>query len=175
MDAIVNAYDRYCTTRFPLPTEHEVAALEERLQVDLPDDYRDYLLCYNGGFFSDAKIVLPEPITVEWRDGLVTHTVDGLTNMRGLHPSLPFAELGKPMDLGFFEENGPFHLLPIGYTSVGCMVLLDLAPGYTGNILLKFPSAGAYTVAEGIVDFFGLIERGPQGRLPPTETKQNVR
>lgn len=158
MNLIARAYDRYCTTRFPLPTENEVAALEERLKIDFPDDYREYLLQYNGGYFRDAQIVFPEPITVRWRDGSVTHTDDHLTVMYGVDSNNKDRDIAQPFRLHLLEDNDPLQLLPIGYTSVGCLVLLDLAPGYIGNVLLKFPSADAYTVTEGIADFFGLIK-----------------
>lgn len=158
MATIQRVYDKFCKTRFQLPSEDEVNALERKLLIRFPEEYRHFLLEFNGGFFSDAPIILPEPITVEWRDGLITHTQDGLTNMFGFHCTLPCAELGKRSDLSLFEKNEPLQLLPIGYTSLGSLLLLDLLPEYLGNILLKFPDEAAFTVAADIDDFFDLID-----------------
>jgi hypothetical protein len=37
------------TTNYPPTTEEEVQKLEETLGIKLPEDYRDFLLTYNGG------------------------------------------------------------------------------------------------------------------------------
>ncbi len=158
MDSIAAVYAKYCRQQFPLPNEQEVDELENRLGVTFPDDYRQYLLDFNGGFFADAPVVLPEPITVEWRDGMVTHSEVALTAMNGLHATTPEDELGNPLDVHLFDDNDPLQILPIGFAAVSCLVVLDLLPGYCGNILIKFPSAAAYTVADGISEFFDLIK-----------------
>ncbi len=159
MPTIAEVYELCCTQRFPLPTEAEIAALERRLKIQFPLDYRGYLAQFNGGAFRDARIVFPEPITVTWRDGLVTHIEDDLDEMHGLHATFKSGELGKQSDLSLFENNDPIQLLPIGYTAVGCLLLLDLYPGNEGEILIKFPNEKAYQIADDIGAFFSLIER----------------
>ena len=157
MPTIAEVYEQHCKTRFPLPAESEIVLLEERLNMRFPSHYRDYLLSYNGGFFSNAVIVFPEPITVMWRDGKVTHAQNIMEQMWGLHSTHHCAELGKRSDITLFDDNDPIQLLPIGYTTMGSLLLLDMLSGHEGEILIKFPSEGAYPIADNIDEFFDLI------------------
>ena len=157
MPTIAEVYEHRCETRFPLPTESEIRLLEWRLKMRFPSHYRDYLLSYNGGFFSNAAIVFPEPITVTWRDGEVTRTENIMDQMWGPHSTHPCAELGKRSDITLFDDNDPIQLLPIGYTNTGNLLLLDMLSGHEGEILIKFCDEGAYPIADNIDEFFDLI------------------
>lgn len=55
-DSIESAYQQFSRKRFPLPTEAEVAALESKVKIRFPDDFRRFLLEYNGGYFNDPVI-----------------------------------------------------------------------------------------------------------------------
>ncbi len=158
MSTVKDVYARCCTTRFPLPNESEIESLESRLEMRFPDRYRKYLLSYNGGFFSNAVIVFPEPITVQWRDGEVTHKQDIMEQMYGLHSAHPYAEIGRESDINLFDDNKPIQLLPVGRTIMGSLLLLDMLQGHEGEILIKFPSEGAYPIADNIDELFDLIE-----------------
>lgn len=160
MATIDSIYSTCCEDRFPLPTDDEVAALEKRLKLRFPKEYRAFLLKYNGGRFSYslASIVFPEPLTVVWRDGKVTHDSDGLESMCGFHPTHPTDELGRAFDINLFDGNDPIQLLVIGRTVTGSLLLMDMLPGAEGEILIKFPNEYAYTIADNINEFFRLID-----------------
>lgn len=88
MNKIEEAYNRFCTDRFPLPSEQEVSALEERIGVTFPDDYSRFLLTFNGGYFREPCILPPDP---EW-------PLDRLTLMHGIHATDLTSELGSDAD-----------------------------------------------------------------------------
>ena len=56
MIAIEDAYRRFSRVRFPLPTEEQLAELERRIDVAFPDDYRQFILEFNGGYFVEPEI-----------------------------------------------------------------------------------------------------------------------
>lgn len=78
------AYQRFAIERFPLPTTAELESLERRMKVELPADFRQYLLDYNGGWFDENDIRSVEPDMPQ----------AGLDVMFGLHSSHPYHELG---------------------------------------------------------------------------------
>jgi hypothetical protein len=122
------AYRRFSKKRFPLPTEGQVRALEQRIQVAFPDDYRDFLLEYNGGYFTEPEIT---PVS----EGCPQ---EALTFMHGFNASRNEAELGRPSDLSLFDDNSPPKIVPIGDTPLGSLILLDTAPGEErGTIYFK--------------------------------------
>lgn len=148
MNAIEAGYDRFCTERFPLPMEEQVADVEQRIGVSLPDDYRHFLLTYNGGYFNEPDIVPP----------INECPLDGLTFMNGIGASDPSAELATEADLAIFTDNRPVQILPIGYTLMGNLILLITNPDERGSILLKKAfSQEAFFLSSGIEAFFGLL------------------
>ncbi len=56
MTTIENAYDRFSVERFPLASEAELAELERRVGVKFPEDYRRFVLDFNGGYFKCPEI-----------------------------------------------------------------------------------------------------------------------
>lgn len=89
------AYRRYCSKRFPKPTERQLAALEVRLRAKLPDDYREFLLEFNGGYF-DEPLVTPNehdmpPVNVRRLYGVATFDA--------------YAELASDSDLEFSNDK----------------------------------------------------------------------
>jgi hypothetical protein len=158
VETIASLYSRCCTHRFPSVERDELDSLESRIGRSLPRDYRKFLLEFNGGVFRRATINLPEPLTVEWRDGLVTHTEDELDCLYGLRAPFDFAILESPSNLTLLEQGDPIDLLPMGYTACGSLLLLGLVPDIEGSILIKFPSdQNAFEIADGIESFFDLI------------------
>jgi len=155
MDTIETAYRKFCTERFPLPSEQQVAELERRIGVTLPDDYRRFVLAYNGGYFSEPHIVPPSEEC----------PLDRLTFMHGICASHPTAELASDADLVLFTENDPPQIVPIGYTIMGHLILLVTHPEDRGCILLRTFDE-SFFLAEGIEAFFGLLREAP-----PDETQ----
>jgi hypothetical protein len=151
MNEIDAAYRKFCRTRFPLPTERQVADLEQRISVSFPEDYRDFVLEYNGGFFNEPLIIPPDedcPLVA-------------LRHMNGIGASHPVAELGSEADLAIFDDNDPPEILPVGYTTMGYLVLLIIHPENRGWILLRTFDQ-SFFLGKGIEEFFGLLEeRGP--------------
>lgn len=142
------AYRRFCTERFPLPTESQLQALERRIGVRFPDDFRHYILEFNGGYFN-------EPVIMPTSEGCPE---DALDFMCGIHASHEEAELGLDVDLALFDDNDPPKIVPIGGTPLGSLIILDTAPGEgRGVIYFKQAFGDFYYLADDIEDFFGLL------------------
>jgi hypothetical protein len=150
MSAIEFAYRAFCKEQFPLPSENELLALERRLDVTLPPDYRNFLLEYNGGIFAEPDIVPPTPEC----------PCDRLTDMNGVGATCPHAELASKASLALFDDNVPPQILPIGYTLMGNLIFLvtDANGDDWGHIgLTKAGSDDSFFLAEGIEEFFSLL------------------
>jgi hypothetical protein len=153
MSYIETAYKKFCKERFPLPSEQQVADLELRIGIPLPPDYRQWLLEYNGGFFTEPDIAPPSPAC----------PLDRLTVMAGINATHPSAELCAPG--GFtpatFDDNDPPQILPIGYTMMGNLLFLVTEPGADdcGGIGLKLcDTSKSFSLGGGIEEFFGYLE-----------------
>ncbi len=113
-----------------------------------PNDFRRFLLEYNGGFFCEPEI------TPVGRDC----PKDALTFLSGIGASHEVAELGRPLDLSVFDDNSPPKIVPIGGTPSGGLIILDTAPGEgRGEIYYKQPFGDFYFLANNIEDFFTLL------------------
>jgi hypothetical protein len=154
MSTIDTAYAKFCVERFPLPTQAQVAAIEERIGVAFPDDYRAFLLNYNGGNFCEPDITPP----------VDECPLDGLRSLFGIGASHPYIELASESHLAIFTDNHPAQVVPIGDTSMGNLILLLTHPDGRGSIVLKKAFSQEYfLLARGIDEFFGLLRE-------PTET-----
>lgn len=153
MNTIEFAYHRFSRERFPLPTEAQVRALEMRIRIEFPQDYRDFLSEFNGGYFTEPEI---EPAI----EGCPR---DSLTFLCGINASNEEAELGRASYLTLFDDNDPPKILPIGATPMGSLIILDVAPGEErGTIYFKQAFGDFYVLAEGIEEFFSLLrEQAP--------------
>lgn len=149
MQSIEYAYNSFCEERFPLPTEKQVSDLEQRIGVTLPNDYREFLLEFNGGVFSEPDILPPSDDCPS----------DCLTFMHGIGSTLEdVAELASNLDLALFDDNDPVQILPIGSTMMGNLILLGTHPDDRGCIYLKKAfSDSSFLLAEGIEEFFELL------------------
>jgi hypothetical protein len=154
MNIIQAAYEAFCRTRFPLPSESQVADLERRLGVPLPPDYREFLLHYNGGYFTEPDIIPPEEGCPEI----------ALSFLGGINATNPSAELCSPGGLtpAIFDDNDPPQMLPIGYTPMGNLLFMTVEPGaddcgYIGVNVIYPPIDKAFPLAAGIEEFFGLL------------------
>jgi SMI1-KNR4 cell-wall len=161
-DTIETVYKQFCRERFPLPSESQVAAIEIRLRILLPPDYRRYLLSYNGGIFSEPRI---ESLTKECPS-------DRLTIMGGIGATHAFAELAPSMGGGLtpaiFDDNDPPQLLPIGDTMMGNLILIHSQPHAEdwGRISLKTGfSDKIHFLADGIEGFFDLLSEPRSSQL----------
>jgi len=144
---IPEAFRLYCTEQFPLPTEKEIAYLEESCKLRLPPDYRNFLQHYGGGLFSEPCI-LPS---------VNNCPQDSLTSMYGIHSPYSFATLGNLGDILTFEDNDPPIVIPIGDTVMNSWILVMIHPEDCGKIVFKEAFGGFYYLADGIDDFFGRL------------------
>ena len=152
MTAIDTAYRQFCWERFALPNETLVTALERRIGANFPDDYRRFLLAYNGGYFTEPRIVPPSEEC----------PLDRLTFMNGIGASHSTAELANADDLSLFDDNDPPQVVPIGYTLMGGLILLNMPPSVeTGTVIYKTAFGDFYFLAENIEEFFGLLHVPP--------------
>jgi hypothetical protein len=119
MTAIDDAYRKYSRERFPLPTEEQLADLERGIEIVFPDDYRQFILHFNGGYFCEPEIT---PVG----DGCPQ---DALTFLSGIGASRDFAELREFSAINLFDDNNPPKIVPIGYTTMGGLIILNTAPG----------------------------------------------
>jgi SMI1-KNR4 cell-wall len=146
---IERVYASFDVERFPLPAEAQLAALENRLKTRLPDDYREFVLRYNGGVFRD-----PYPF-ISPRHG--DCPVDCLTDLWGLGATYRHAELGR--DVTNFDDNDPPIVFPIGYTEMGNLLyLVNEESEDRGSICLKLKFVWTvFVLASNMEDFFGLL------------------
>jgi len=148
MTDIGDAYRRFSRGRFPLPTEKQLAELEQRIGIVFPNDYRRFILEFNGGYFHDPMIVPAE-------DGCPQGI---LSFMNGIGASHEEAELGLSFDLSLFDDNVPPKIVPIGGTPMGGLIILDTAAGEgRGEIYYKQAFGDFYWIAENIEEFFTLL------------------
>src|SRR5262249_8861394 len=154
MNNIELAYRTFCKERFPLPSEKQVADLEQRLGMEFPSDYRRFILEYNGGIFEEPDIVPPNKDCPK----------DCLADMSGIGAKYPHAELASKADLALFDNNNPPRILPIGYTLMGNLIFLGTHANSRGRIgLKKASSADSFFLAPGIEEFFGLLREPSDG------------
>lgn len=140
------AYRNFTKKRFPLPSEKQVADLENRLGVPLPPDYRRFLLENNGGVFLEP----------ETKDCLF----DRLTWMAGIGAPDSLYEFASKAWLATFDDNDPPQIVPGGYTMMGNLLLVVVDPDgddYGMIFLKKAYSDESIFLANGIEDFFGLL------------------
>lgn len=150
MTAIDTAYRQFCRERFALPSETHVTDLERRIGATFPDDYRRFLLACNGGYFTEPRIVPPREEC----------PLDRLTFMHGIGATHRTSELANAADLAFFDDNDPPRVVPIGYTLMGGLILLNMPPGEgTGTIIYKKAFGDFYFLAQIITEFFGLLQK----------------
>ena len=148
MNAIAHAYVNYSTKRFPVPSRTKLLELEERIEISLPEDFRQFLLDFNGGFFNEPNISPSSKGCPE----------DCLTFLNGIGASSPVAELASETDLALFEDNSPPQILPIGYTMMGNMIILITHYENNGFIMLK-TFKEYFFLANGIEEFFSLLSK----------------
>lgn len=147
MTPIDDAYRKYSTERFSLPSEEKLNALEQRIRVTLPEDYRRFLVEFNGGYFSEPEIA---PSSGGWPQSL-------LTCLHGIGATHRDAELALPRRLALFDDNDPPRILPIGHTPMGSLIILVTEPEGRGEIFLKQAYGDFYYLADGIEEFFALL------------------
>lgn len=147
MNPIDLAYDKYAIERLPLPKEADIRALEQRLRIEFPPDYRQYILEFNGGYFRAPAIDAPDEDAPR----------DALSLICGIGAPHWESELGHDRYLSIFDENDPLIILPIGDTELGGLILLVIEDDGRGEILLKKAYGDAYFLAEGIEEFFSLL------------------
>ncbi|MBX9790672.1 MAG: hypothetical protein K2Y37_17280 [Pirellulales bacterium] len=106
---------------------------------------------YNGGYFNEPTISPPTKDCPEL----------GLTSLHGIHASHPTSELCSASDLALFDDNHPLQILPVGHTTTGGLIVLGFRDDERGTIFLKKAYGDFHYLADGIEDFFGLLEEPP--------------
>ncbi len=109
MNTIELADQRFIVERFALPREEQVTALERRLATSFPDDYRKFVLNFNGGIFSEPAILAEEELA----------RGDGLTCLHGIGSECDETELGDPGCRALFADNDSPSFVPIGHRALG--------------------------------------------------------
>lgn len=153
MITIENAYRRFSTKRFPLPSEAQLLELEKQIGIRFPEDFRKFVLQFNGGYFEGPDIA---PVD----EGCPLESLDSLFGIGASHPT---SELGRASDIALFDDNDPPKIVPIGSTSTGGLIILDTAPGEgNGAIFLKQAWGNFYFLTDGIEAFFALLREPTQ-------------
>lgn len=105
-------------------TVEAVVALEQRLSLELPEDYKQFILRHNGGYPTPNRFIF-----LDFRGHLTDSSLDY------------FLPIGSDIDdnvLFVYEsmlsdEKLPFGMLPIAYDLYGSIVSIQLeAEGYGG-------------------------------------------
>lgn len=148
MTTIETAYSRFCIERFALPSKAQLAALEEQIAVRFPEDYRQFILEFNGGYFNEPEIMSVGENCPQ----------DTLQILFGICASHPEAELGTPERISLFDHNDPPKIIPIGCTGMAGLIILDTAPGEgQGAIILKQAFGDFHYLVDGIEAFIALL------------------
>ena len=143
-----------CLGTIPYPRRVQVAELEQRIGVRFPDDYRRFLLGFNGGYFKEPEIT---PVG----EGCPLDTLEILFGIGASHWE---AELCTTATMGSFDDNSPPKIVPIGRTGMGGLIILDDAPGEgRGSIFLKKAFGDFYFLVEELEAFFALLRRTDLG------------
>lgn len=145
-DAVERLYAKYVRTRFPLPTDTDIAALETKMGTPLPLEYRSFLAKFNGGYFDDAPFEMDDERCPR----------DALTTLWGVRTPKKGTDLEDTLDI--FDDNHPAIVLPFGYTMMGNLLLMELKGDVAENIVLKLAGKQDYIyVAADFIGFIGLI------------------
>jgi hypothetical protein len=147
MTTINYAYRRFSTERFPLPAESNLESLERRIGVVFPDDYREFILQFNGGYFDHPEIT---PVGNKCPQ-------ETLESLFGIGASHHTAELATDATLALFDDNDPPKIVPIGDTGRGGLIILVTEDEGRGTVFLKQAFGGFHHLADGIEEFFGLL------------------
>ncbi len=143
---IERVYQKYVRKRFSLPTEKEVAALEERINAKFPPEYRWFLLRYNGGWFKENSLE-------NFDDRISGRCVDCLYGIKAGHES---AELGNRADMALFDDNDPPQIVIIGNTVMNQLIVLGVHPENYGEIYFKTFTEFIF-MTDSLEEFFGMI------------------
>jgi len=100
----------------------EIAELERRIGMSLPDDYKAFLAENNGGKCTSGGV---------FRDAVTREKISRINVMLGLRED-PNYDIEKKLSI--MESRVPPQLLPIAYDSGGNYLLLDTADGRRGTI-----------------------------------------
>lgn len=146
-------YDRYCTQRFALPTEQRLCEVEAVIGARFPEEFREFILQFNGGVFDNALAIPRSPISAKWRDGIAVHHDLSIEILCGI--DAPF-KLGGPSDYAMFENNVPLKLPPIGYAEEGTLVL-GISADVRGSIFIKMTYDVPIEICTSIFELFDLM------------------
>ncbi len=153
MTAIEDAYRRFSTERFGLPNEEQLLKLEKRIGVTFREDYRRFVLQFNGGYFNKPEIT---PVGDDCPQ-------EELTLLHAIGASHGGAELGAPAILALFDDNDPPVFVPIGGTEMGGLIILITEAEGRGEIMLKQAFGDFHYLADGIEEFFTLLREPTWG------------
>jgi SMI1-KNR4 cell-wall len=149
-EIIDSAYQQFCTKRFGLPNQKQLVDLEKNLGVVLSEDYKTFILSYNGGRFREPRIIS--------HDGECP--LDRLTVMYGIGASHPTSELGNRRQIAILTDKDPPKFIPIGYTIMGYFIILSTRKKERGFIFLKTFDE-FFFLADSIEGFFQLLHEPP--------------
>ena len=136
----------------PRITSADIGALEERFGLTFPDDYRDFLMCHNGG--------KPKPPTVRvpsHDEGVFdVHVLFGLT--RAIEADN--VEWNARLETSFVGQ----HLLPIGGTDTSDLLLLKVAGDggvFFWDSMAENQAHAVHFVAPSFEEFLAGLFEGP--------------
>ena len=151
---VERAYNEFCRSRPPLPSEKDVSAFEVKLGSPLKDEVRDYYLNFNGGWFKrpffdyldvDGRLMNDE---LEVMDGIIVGDMD--------------PELSIERNLDTFDNNWPTIVLPSGYSGCGHLLFFSLLPEDYGWVGLHLAWTDTFLrIHESISDFFASLRSSP--------------
>lgn len=129
--------------------EMELAGVERKLKLQLPETYRRFLLEYNGGIPS------PDIIDVQGLPGSPTD----LQVLFGIDREVESSDLA--LNYSLFKKRLPnLRLLPIGCDSGGNLFCMDVRGDIVGQIFycdVNSSAARLYEVAPSFDDFLGKL------------------
>ena len=121
-------------------TKEDIAKFEIKFQFELPDNYKQLLLNYNGGVNSNDNMVLDQLFSLK-------------------HGELTIEEFINDMQI--LEKNIPRKYLPIGMTGTGNIITLLLEKGSNyGKLFLFRNDLTKHNLANSLEELLGVHHIG---------------
>ncbi|NJO18679.1 MAG: SMI1/KNR4 family protein [Thioploca sp.] len=132
----------------------EILAVEDRLSVRFPDQYRDFLLRYNGGkvYYNSFDRYLENGDTVNY-------SIDYLESLQTLEQAM--------VNLIEYEDFVNAMIIPVAQTLGSTLITIGIGDSNFGQVFVFDWDFGATFQAQSFQEFIRQIKYDPDGESYP--------